>query len=141
MKLQPLAWAVPVEEITTETGMLHHKKSGKSAGYGAMASAAAKIPVPKEVKLKDKKDFKIIGTSKKNVDVSKIVTGKPLFGIDTQREGMLIAMIVHPPAFGMKLKSIDDSAARTMPGIKDVFPIKVLNDDQVREFFDTCYIQ
>ena len=50
---------------------------------------------------------------------------------------MLIAMIVHPPAFGMKLKSIDDAAARTMPGIKDVFPIKVLNDDQVREFFDT----
>ena len=73
------AWAVPVEEITTETGMLHHKKSGKSAGYGAMASAAAKIPVPKEVKLKDKKDFKIIGTSKKNVDVPKIVSGKASF--------------------------------------------------------------
>ena len=50
-----LAWAVPVEEITTDNGTLHHKKSGKSAGYGAMASAAAKIPVPKEVKLKDKK--------------------------------------------------------------------------------------
>ena len=103
-----------------------------------MASAAAKITVPKEVKLKDKKDFKIIGTSRKNVDGPKIVTGKPLFGIDIKREGMLIAMIVHPPAFGMKLKSVDDSAARTMPGIKDVFPIKVLNDDYVRQFFDTC---
>lgn len=132
------SWAVPVEEITTETGMLHHKKSGKSAGYGAMASAAAKIPVPKEVMLKDKKDFKIIGTSKKNVDVSKIVSGQPLFGIDIQREGMLIAMIVHPPAFGMKLRSVDDAGVRTLPGIKDVFKIKVLNDDQVREFFDTC---
>ena len=132
------SWAVPVEEVTTETGMLHHKKSGKSAGYGALASAAAKIPVPKEVKLKDKKDFKIIGTSKKNVDVSKIVSGQSLFGIDIQREGMLIAMIVHPPAFGMKLRSVDDAVVRTMPGIKDVFPIKVLNDDHVREFFDTC---
>jgi isoquinoline 1-oxidoreductase beta subunit len=132
------AWAVPVDEIITEAGMLHHKKSGKSAGYGAMATAAAKIPVPGEVKLKDKKDFKIIGTSKKNVDVPNILSGKPLFGIDTQREGMLIAMIVHPPAFGMKLKSVDDSSARTMPGVKDVFPVKVLNDDQVREFFDTC---
>lgn len=131
------SWAVPVEEITTEAGMLRHKKTNQSAGYGAFASAAAKIPVPKEVKLKDKKDFKIIGTSKKNVDVPKIVSGKPLFGIDIQREGMLIAMIVHPPAFGMKLKSVDDGAAGTMPGIKNVFPIKVLNDDQVREFFDT----
>lgn len=132
------SWGIPVEEITTEKGMLHHKKSGKSAGYGTMAAAAAKIPVPKEVKLKDKKDFKIIGTSKKNVDVPKIVSGQPLFGIDIQREGMLIAMIVHPPAFGMKLGTVDDAAVRTMPGINDVFPIKVFNDDQVREFFDTC---
>jgi len=132
------AWAVPVEEITTEAGILQHKKTGKSAGYGTMATAAAKIPVPKEVKLKDKKDFKIIGTSRKNVDVPKIVSGKPLFGIDVQREGMFIAMIVHPPAFGMKFKSVNDSSVKTMPGIKDVFPIKVLNDDYVREFFDTC---
>ena len=101
-------------------------------------TAAAKIPMPKDVKLKDKKDFKIIGTSRKNVDVPKIITGKPLFGIDIQREGMLIAMIVHPPAFGMKLKSVEDSSVKTMPGIKDVFTIKVLNDDYTREFFDTC---
>ncbi|MGK2863279.1 MAG: molybdopterin cofactor-binding domain-containing protein [Chitinophagaceae bacterium] len=133
-----LAWAVPVEEVTTETGMLHHKKSGKSAGYGSMASAAAKVAVPKDVKLKDKKDFQIIGTSQKNVDVSNIVTGKPLFGIDIQREGMLIAMIVHPPAFGMKVKSVNDAEGKALPGVKDVFTIKVLNDDYVREFFDTC---
>lgn len=133
-----IAWAVPVDEITTERGMLHHKKTGKSAGYGAMATAAAKVPVPKEVKLKDKKDFKIIGTSPKNVDGKKIVTGAPLFGIDIQREGMLIAMIVHPPAFGMKLKSVDDSSVKSMPGIKDVFTIKVFNEDYERQFFDTC---
>jgi isoquinoline 1-oxidoreductase subunit beta len=131
------AWGVPMEEITTENGTLHHKKSGKSAGYGAMATAAAKIAVPKDVKLKEKKDFKIIGTSPKNVDGLKIATGKPLFGIDIKRDGMLIAMIVHPPAFGMKIKSVDDSAARAMPGIKDIFAIKVLNDDYVRQFFDT----
>jgi isoquinoline 1-oxidoreductase subunit beta len=132
------SWAVPTEEVTTEKGMLYHKKSGKSTGYGVMASAAAKIPVPKEVKLKNKKDFKIIGTSRKNIDVPKIVTGQPLFGLDIRREGMLIAMIVHPPAFGMKLKSVNDSSARSMPGIKDVFTIKVFNDDYVRENFDTC---
>ena len=132
------AWGVPVEEITTESGILHHKKSGKNSGYGPMASTAAKIPVPKEVKLKDRKDFKIIGTSPKNVDTLKIITGQPLYGIDMRREGMLIAMIVHPPAFGMKLKTLNDSSAKAMPGIKDVFSIRVFNDDYERQFFDTC---
>ena len=131
------AWQVPVEEITTVAGVLHHEESGKSSGYGEMASAAAQIPVPDEVELKDIKDFKIIGTSRKNVDGLKIVTGKSLFGSDTDREGMLIAMIVHPPAFGLKLKSVDDSAARNMPGIKDVFTIKVFNDGYEKAFFDT----
>ncbi len=132
------AWEVPVEEITTEAGVLHHKNSGKKAGYGEMASAAANIAVPEEVQLKDIKEFNIIGTSRKNVDGKKIVTGQPLFGIDQHREGMLIAMIAHPPAFGMKLKSVDDSAAKAMPGIRDVFTIKVLQDDFERQHFDTC---
>ncbi len=131
------AWQAPVDEITTEAGVLFHKNSGKKAGYGEMASAAAKIPVPEEVKLKDVKDFKIIGVSNKNVDGPKIVTGKPMFGLDYRVDGMLIAMIVHPPAFGLKLKSIDDSAARSMPGIKDVFTIKTYNDGFEKGGFDT----
>jgi isoquinoline 1-oxidoreductase subunit beta len=131
-------WQVPIEEITTEAGVLYHRKSDKSAGYGEMASAAAQTAVPGEVQLKDKKDFKIIGTSRSNVDNKKIVTGQPLFGIDYDRPGMLIAMIIHPPAFGMKLKSVDDSAARKMKGIKDIFTIKTLNDDYERQNFDTC---
>lgn len=132
------AWQIPAEEITTEAGVLHHMKSGKSVSYGEMASAAAQIPVPKEVQLKDKQDFKIIGTSRKNVDGEKIVKGQPLFGIDYHRPGMLIAMITHPPAFGLKLKSVDDSAARKMHGIKDIFAIKNLKDDYERQNFDTC---
>ena len=131
-------WGVPISEITTSAGTLRHDMSGKLANYGEMASLAATIPVPKEVTLKDIKDFKIIGTSKKNVDGEKIVMGKPLFGMDTYREGMLYAMIVHPPAFGMKLKSIDDSEVRKMSGIKDVFTIKVMEDDYEKLFFDTC---
>ncbi|HEY5690910.1 MAG TPA: molybdopterin cofactor-binding domain-containing protein [Cyclobacteriaceae bacterium] len=131
------AWQVPANEITTEAGMLHHKASGKSAGFGEMASAAAKLEVPKEVEVKEPKDFKIIGTSKKNVDGKKIVTGQPLFGLDYRKEGMLIAMIAHPPAFGLKLKSVDDSNARTMPGIKDVFTFKTFNDDYARQWSDT----
>jgi len=132
------AWNVPVEEITTENGILYHKASGKSAGYGEMASAASDLPVPREVSLKDPGDFKIIGTSRKNVDGLKIVTGQPLFGLDFHKEGTLIAMVVHPPAFGMKLKSMEATDARAMPGIKDVFIIKSLNEDYERQHFDTC---
>ena len=132
------AWQVPAEEISTEAGVLHHRKSGKSAGYGEMARAATQIPVPKELQLKEKKDFRIIGTSRRNVDGEKIVKGQPLFGIDYSCPGMLIAMITHPPAFGMKLKSVDDSAARKMNGIKDIFTIKTLKDDYERQYFDTC---
>ncbi|MBC9798661.1 xanthine dehydrogenase family protein molybdopterin-binding subunit [Sinomicrobium weinanense] len=135
------AWEVPAEEITTDNGTLHHKNSGKSAGYGEMASAATEIPVPEEVKLKDSKDFKIIGTSRKNVDGKKIVTGKPLYGLDYHKEGMLIAMIAHPPAFGLKLKSVDDAEAKAMPGIKDVLTIKTYKDDYVRSMFDADAFQ
>ncbi len=130
------AWQVPADEITTEAGVLKHK-NGKSAGYGEMASAAAKVTVPKEVKLKDVKDFKIIGTPRKNVDGQKIVTGQPLYGLDYKREGMLIAMLAHPPSFGMKLKSVDSSAAKSMPGIKDVFTMKVYEDGYEKQWCDT----
>ena len=131
------AWQVPVAEVTTEAGVLYHKPSGKSAGYGEMASAAAKLEAPTEVQLKEFKDFTIIGTSRKNVDGSKIVTGKPLFGLDYQREGMLIAMVTHAPAFGLRLKSVDDSAARAMPGVRDVFTINTYDNDFGRAFTDT----
>jgi isoquinoline 1-oxidoreductase beta subunit len=130
------AWKVPVDEITTEAGVLKHNASGKQAGFGEMASAAAKIPVPKEVKLKDLKDFKIIGTSRNNVDGLKIATGQPLYGSDYRRDGMLIAMIAQPPAFGLKLKSYDGTAAKAMPGIKDVFTIKTYQDGIVKSMFD-----
>ena len=131
------AWDVPLEEVTTEAGTLVHEASGKKAGYGEFASAAANLEVPEEVELKDLKDFKIIGTSRRNVDGKKIVTGQPLFGLDYKREGMLIAMIEHPPAFGMKLKSYDDSAARAMPGIVDVFTITSYPEDYELQWCDT----
>ncbi len=130
-------WAVPVEEITTTSGVLYHKKSGKSGTYGEFASTASGIPIPKEVKLKNVKDFNIVRSSQKNVELSKIVTGKPLFGLDYSQEGMLIAMIQHPPAFGMKLKSFDASESLKMPGIKDVFTLKLYEDDFEQGGFDT----
>lgn len=130
-------WNVPASEITTKPGMLLHETSGKKATYGEMASTAATLPIPKDVKLKKAADFSIIGSSQKNVDGPAIVTGKPLYGIDYKAKDMLIAMIIHPPAFGMKVKSVNDSAARTMPGVKDIFTIKTLADDYERNGFDT----
>ncbi|RIW15133.1 xanthine dehydrogenase family protein molybdopterin-binding subunit [Algoriphagus lacus] len=131
-------WKVPATEITSSAGVLEHKASGKKAGYGEMASLAATMEVPEEVKLKDPKDFKIIGTSKKNVDITSIVTGKPLFGIDKKVEGMKYAAIVHPPAFGMKLKSLDASSVLSMSGIQDAFAINIFKEDYARNFFDTA---
>ncbi len=130
------AWHVPLEEVTTDNGTIHHKKSGKSAGYGEMASPAVGIPVPEEVQLKNLADFKIISTPRGNVDGKKIVTGKPLFGLDYKQDGMLIAMVAHPPAFGMKLKSVDSSEALSMPGIKEVFTLNTYLDPQYKSMFD-----
>jgi len=130
-------WQVPVSEITVSEGVVTHSASGNSAGFGELASLAAQLEVPEEVTLKDVSEFKIIGTSKKSVENLKIVTGEPLFGLDYPFEGALIAMAVHPPAFGLKLKSFDDSLVRSMPGIVDVFKINTLEEGFIRGFFDT----
>ena len=130
-------WNVPEEEITTASGELYHRTSGKKASYGEMASLAATLSVPTDVQLKKLSALNIIGTSKKNVDGKNIVTGKPLFGIDHKQEGMLIAMITHAPAIGLSIKSVDDKVAKSMPGIKDVFTINTLKDDYERNGFDT----
>lgn len=130
-------WQVPQAEITTSAGKLFHKASKQEASFGEMASLAATLSVPEEVPLKENKDYKIIGTPRKNVDAKEIVTGKPLYGLDVQKEGMLIAMIVHPPAFGLKLKSIDNqSEAEAMPGIKKVFTLDSYPDGFKRTWAD-----
>ncbi|WP_207514099.1 xanthine dehydrogenase family protein molybdopterin-binding subunit [Longitalea luteola] len=113
-------WNVPADECTTENGYVLHKGSGKKLSYGELAGKSATMPVPDNVKLKDPKDFKIIGKRIKNVDNKGILTGKPLFGIDTRREGMLYCMVSRPPAFGKKLKSYDDTETRKIPGVKNV---------------------
>ena len=129
-------WGVAATEITTLEGQLIHTASGNKSGFGPMASLAAQMDIPEEVALKNLSDFKIIGTSRKNVDGTKIVTGQPLYGLDYSTDAMLIAMIVHPPAFGMQLKSIDETQASTMPGIKKVFTMKTHLGDYGLGAFD-----
>ncbi len=116
-------WQVSVSNLSTDKGQIINNETGDKIGYGEIAIEAVSIPVPEEIKLKDPKDFKLIGQGVKNVDAPKIVTGEPLFGLDYMEDGATIAMIEHPPAFGMKLKSLDAEEAKAMPGIKDVFTI------------------
>ncbi|ERM82620.1 isoquinoline 1-oxidoreductase [Rhodonellum psychrophilum GCM71 = DSM 17998] len=114
---------VPANSLTTEKGVIFHKDSGKKLTYGEVATEASLLTAPEEITLKDIKDFKIIGTPVKNVDNQAMFTGKPLFGLDFYREGMLHAMIQRPP-FGMKLKSVNDVAAKGVKGIVDVVTFK-----------------
>lgn len=130
-------WEVPVSELSVEKGVISHSGSDRTIGYGEIAKAAVTVEVPEEVELKDNGDFKIIGTSRKNVDAKKIVTGQPLFGLDIDRDDMLIAMIVQPPSFGMEFKNMDAEKAKEMPGIKDVFTIDTYPEDMEKEWSDT----
>ena len=116
-------WNIPAEDLVTEAGMVKHLPTNKSIAYKELIGDAISIELPEEVKLKEPKDFKLIGTAVKNVDGVKIATGKPLFGLDYMEEGAAIAMLIHAPAFGMQLKSFDAAEAKAMPGIKEVFTI------------------
>ncbi|MFZ5970526.1 MAG: molybdopterin cofactor-binding domain-containing protein [Bacteroidota bacterium] len=117
-------WNVSASSVTAENGFVIHKESGRKLTFGELATEAATITVPAEVKLKERKDFKIIGQAIRNVDGMAMYTGKPLFGLDFYREGMLHAMIQRPEAFGTKIKSVDAAAAKAMPGIVDVVVFK-----------------
>jgi isoquinoline 1-oxidoreductase beta subunit len=123
MQAAAAQWNVPLEECSTNNGFAVHK-SGKKLGYGELASAASKMEVPKDVKLKDIKDFKFIGKPIKNVENRNIVTGKPVFGLDFYRDGMVFAVIQRPPAFGAKIKNADVAAAKASPGVIDVVTFK-----------------
>lgn len=117
-------WGVTAADCYADNGFVVHKTSGKKLSYGELAGKAASMPVPANVPLKDAKDFKLIGTRVKDVDAKAIVTGKPLFGIDTRRGGMLFAVVARPPAHGKKLQSFDDSAALQVTGVKKVVQVK-----------------
>ncbi len=113
-------WNVPADECYTEKGWVIHKPSNRKLSYGDLSTKASDMPVPTDIKMKDPKDYTIIGKRIRNVDNKNIVTGKPLFGIDTRREGMFYTMVVRPPAFGKKLKSYDDTKALKVPGVKNI---------------------
>ncbi len=93
---------------------------GKRARYGELAEAASKLPVPKTVPLKDPKDWKLIGKPTRRLDTPEKITGRAQFGIDVQFEGLLTAVVARPPVFGGKVKSLDDTKARAVAGVRSV---------------------
>jgi isoquinoline 1-oxidoreductase beta subunit len=125
-------WKVPVGECTTASGAVLHKASDRSIRYGALAAAAAKVPVPDldKVTLKDPKDYKIIGTSVRGVDSPKVVKGEPLFGIDMEVPGMLHAVFQKCPVFGGKVVSANLDDIKKMPGVRHAFIVEGGSDLQ-----------
>ncbi|TVZ59491.1 isoquinoline 1-oxidoreductase beta subunit [Flavobacteriaceae bacterium MAR_2010_105] len=122
-------WSVSVADLTVTKGVIKEKNGERTVSYGEIASKAVGMEIPEEVELKEIKNFELIGTSKKNVDGKKIVTGEPLFGLDFTREGMQLAMIQHPPAFGMIVKDFNEAEIKAMPGITDAFIIDTAIDE------------
>lgn len=116
-------WGLNASDLTAKDGIIKENNGERTLSYGEVASKAVGIEIPEEVELKDVNDFKLIGTSVKNVDGKKILTGEPLFGLDFHRDGMQLAMIQHPPAFGMKIKDFNESEIKGMPGVTDAFII------------------
>jgi isoquinoline 1-oxidoreductase beta subunit len=119
-------WGVPASEIKTASGTVTHSSSGRKLTYGELAAAAAKIPPPDPatVRLKEPKDFKIIGRSVPGVDSPLVVSGKPLFGIDVTVPGMKYAIYAKCPVFGGKVVSANVAALKALPGVRDAFILR-----------------
>ncbi len=118
-------WGVPESECTTTPGRVHHQASKRSASYGELAAKAATLtpPDPKTLKMKDPKDYRIIGHNTANPDIHKIITGKPVFGIDFTTPDMLFANYVKCPVFGGKVASANVDEIKTLPGVKHAFVV------------------
>lgn len=115
-------WGVDAGTLRTENGMVLGA-AGKTIGYGDLSEAAMKMPVPQKVTLKDAKDFRIIGRATARLDGRAKSSGAQTFGIDVQLPGMLTAVVAHPTVFGAKVKSLDDTAAKAIPGVKAVLRV------------------
>lgn len=118
-------WGVPAGECFAADSAVQHRPSGRKLAYGSLVPVAATLSVPKAraVALKDPKDFKLLGTRIGGVDNLAIVTGKPLFGIDTRLPGLLFAVYEKAPVFGTKVRSANLDEIKALPGVKDAFVI------------------
>lgn len=123
-------WGVAASDLETDAGVVHHRASGRSLGYGALAERAAQLdpPDPEAVPLKDADEFDIIGTPVGNVDIDGIVTGTTTFGIDFTLPGMLYAVFHKCPVFGGRVRSANLEEVRAQPGVQHAFIVEGTDD-------------
>ena len=118
-----ITWSLPRHECRAEAGTIFHDSSDRSVDYGSLIDVASKLPLPESAKLKSPSNFKIIGTSVPRLDIHDKCNGKARFGIDIKLPGMLYATITHCPVFGGRAVHVDDSHAKQVKGVKDIFQI------------------
>jgi isoquinoline 1-oxidoreductase beta subunit len=129
-------WKVPASECVAANSVITHKPSGRKTTYGKVAQAAARLEPPKDVKLKDPKEWKLIGKRVKRLDTADKVTGKQVYGFDLKLPGMLNAAIKECPVFGGKVKGFDAGRVTGMKGVKKVVPV---SDTAVAVIADTWW--
>jgi isoquinoline 1-oxidoreductase beta subunit len=129
-------WKVPAAECAAANGVITHTASGRKTTFGKVAAAAAKVEPPADIKLKDPKDWKVIGKSPKRLDTPDKVQGKTVYGIDVKLSGMLNAAVKAAPVFGAKLKSFDAAKVASMRGVKKVVAVE---DNAVAVIADTWW--
>ncbi|SEJ02007.1 isoquinoline 1-oxidoreductase, beta subunit [Dyadobacter koreensis] len=118
-------WGVPKIECHAEAGHVIHKPSGKRMHYGELVEAASKLEAPKDVVLKKRADYKLIGKPLRRLDTPMKTNGTAVFGLDKMIPGMLYAAVERNPRLRGKVKSFDDSRTRLIPGVKNVFKVKM----------------
>jgi isoquinoline 1-oxidoreductase beta subunit len=116
-------WNVASETCLADNGYIIHRGSKRRLSFGQLAEKAAQEEVPQDVVLKEPKDFKVLGTAKKRLDTPDKTTGKAIFGIDVKVPNMLTAVVARPPVFGGKVKNLDDSKAKKIPGVQAIIQI------------------
>ena len=115
-------WKVPTSQCRTEASVVHGP-GGRSGSYAELADSATRLPVPENVPLKNASEFKLIGKGTRRLDSRPKCDGSLKFGLDLDLPGMKVALVAHPPIFGASPKSVDDKAARSIPGVMDAFEI------------------
>jgi isoquinoline 1-oxidoreductase subunit beta len=113
-------WSVDAKSCRAQEGEVIHQASSRRLKYGELAADAAKLPVPTNVALKNPEDFKLIGTPAKRLDLSGKVNGTAIYGIDARPPGVKFATLMQSPVFGGKVKSVDDSAAKAVKGVRQI---------------------
>ena len=113
-------WKVDPASCRAQGGVVYHDGSRRSAKYGDLAAEAATLPVPEKVALKRPEDFKLIGTPAKRLDVPAKLNGSAIYGIDARPPGVKIATLAQSPVFGGRVKSVDDSAAKNVKGVRQI---------------------